>query len=187
MRKVAFYILNGFAVLAALFISGYAFEDPGGWQAVGFMAAMVLPTVALAVLAWRFGPTLRTALIVLSGVSIIISATQAVWPHQWRDFLNSAGPVEAIATFGVVFGLNAFARYHDELLGGALMFIVALTPILAVFFGSGMVRGVLGGSTSAMMLPGVVVGLAYVLDVELNRHSHQSDVNNLKRGASATG
>ena len=188
MRKVAFYILNGFAVLAAAFISGYAFEDPGGWVAAAMTAAWVLPTIALGLLAWRYPTQMRTPLIALSAISMIVAASQAVWPHEWRDFLFRTGPVEAIATFGVVFGLNAFARYHDELLGGALMMLVALTPIAAVYFGSGLQRGVLGGSTSAMLLPGVVIGLVYVLDAELHKHAHHDDVSGqVKRGASATG
>lgn len=177
MRKVAFYVLNGFAVLAGLFISGYIFEDPGGWQAVGFTAAWVLPTLLAGVVAWRFGSSLRNPVIVLATISMIISGSQAVWSTWWRDVLNSLGPVEAMGMFAVVFGLNAYARYHDELLGGALMFGVALTPILAVFFGAGMHAGVLGGSTSALMMPGVVIGLAYVLDAESHKHAHHGQLS----------
>lgn len=184
MRKVAFYVLNGFAVLATLFISGYAFEDPGGWQAAGLTAAWVVPMIAIVLLAWRYPKVMRIPLVVLAGISVIVSASQAVWLEQWKDFLNRVGPVEAIASFVVVMGLNAYARYHDELLGGALMFAVAVTPIAALYFGTGMQRGILGGSTSALMLPGVIAGAAYIIDAELARPAQRKD---FRRGASATG
>ncbi len=183
MRKVAFYVLNGFAVLATLFISGYAFEDPGGWQAVGMMSAFVLPMLVLGLLAWRFPAGMHAPLLALSLISVVISWSQAYWQESWRDFLNRTGPVLGIGTFALVFGLSVFARYHDELFGGSLMMLVAISPILAMFVALGAHASLLGGSTSALMLPGVIIGGVYAVEGYLDRRNPRGTTP----GASVTG
>lgn len=186
MRKVAFYVLNGFAVLATLFISGYAFEDPGGWQGVGLMAGIVVPMVVLGLLAWRFPDGMHAPLLAISLISVVISWSQAYWQDSWREFLNRTGPVLATSTFALVFALSVYARYHDEFFGGVLMVIVAISPILAMFVVLGAHVGLLGGSTSAMLLPGVVIGFVYAVEGYLNR-SNPTSRRGTKRGASVTG
>lgn len=182
MRKVAFYVLNGFAVLATLFIAGYAFEDPGGWQALGGMAAWIVPMIVLGLLAWRFPEEMHAPLLVLSLISIVVSWSQAVWFQNWRDFLNTAGPVLSIGTFALVYALNVYARYHDELFAGSLMVVVAISPILSQFVGTGFHAGILGGSTGAMLMPGVLIGVIYAAEGFVDRRNAGT-----KRGASVTG
>lgn len=182
MRKVAFYVLNGFAVLATLFIAGYAFEDPGGWEAAATMAAWVVPMIALGLLAWRFPDGMHAPLLVMGFISAAISWTEAFWPDFWRDFLNKNGPVLSISAFAVVFALSVYARYHDELFGGLLMMLVAASPILAQFVTIGAHLGLLGGSTSAMLMPGVLIGVIYAAEGFVDRRNAGT-----KRGASVTG
>ena len=186
MRKVAFYVLNGFAVLATLFISGYAFEDPGGWQAVGLMTAIVVPMALLGWLAWRFPEGMHAPLLAISLISVVVSWSQAYWQESWREFLNRTGPVLAIGTFALVFSLSVYSRHHDELFGGSLMVLVSVSPIAAVFIAGGAHLGLLGGSTSALLLPGVVIGLVYAVEGYVTRRNPTSRRGS-RPGASVTG
>jgi len=59
MTRVAFGLMVALTALFGLFAAGYAFEDPGGWQAWGIVAAVAVPLLALTFVAHRW-PTAAT-------------------------------------------------------------------------------------------------------------------------------
>ncbi len=54
VTRIGAWGLVGFAALFGLVAAGYAFEEPGGWAAVGMVAAFVVPAAVLALVAWRW-------------------------------------------------------------------------------------------------------------------------------------
>jgi hypothetical protein len=52
LKRSAFVLMALFTFVVTMFVAGEAFDDPGGWEAVGLVAGWVLPIVGLALLAW---------------------------------------------------------------------------------------------------------------------------------------
>jgi len=52
MRRVPFGLMAAFTLLFGLFAAGYAFEDPGGWQAIGMVAAVAVALPLLTFVAY---------------------------------------------------------------------------------------------------------------------------------------
>jgi hypothetical protein len=83
IKRLGFGVSAVFSVLAGLFITGEAFEEPGGIGAVHLVLALVIPLVGLAGLAW-FRPRLATPIMIgLSGAVVLASLWFAVDPDAW--------------------------------------------------------------------------------------------------------
>jgi hypothetical protein len=52
LRRAGFGVMAFVTAFLGLFVVGETFTDPGGWAAVGLIAAWALPLAGLAVLAW---------------------------------------------------------------------------------------------------------------------------------------
>lgn len=128
---VGFVVGAAFVGLAALFVAGSAFTDPGGWAAVGMTAAWLVPLAALVVLAfWR--P--RQAVPVL-GVAALIPLAFGAWslvdPAAARDWENRVGPVGLVVLLVVSAGLLTLGLSRPVLAGVVLLVVTVVPPLLA--------------------------------------------------------
>ncbi len=180
LRRMALVLTAVFACGGLLFALGYAFEDLGGWVAVGIAAAVVVPLAALTVLAARRRGLALKVLAVAVGL-------YAVWGviSIFVDLFDAPDlPVIAlilalpIAVVGLTHPLRA----------GGLLVVVAAVPLLSVIARLVWEPGVegprlgdlLGGSTGVVVVPLLVfAGLLLVagaLDpgpAEPGSHEHE--------------
>lgn len=91
--------LGVMAVVTALFglvVAAEMFTDPGGWTALGLVAAWAVLLVILAAMAW-YRPEGATRLFaVLIAAVIGVSVWFAANPEDWRGFEDRHGPIRAI-------------------------------------------------------------------------------------------
>jgi hypothetical protein len=156
-----------FGLLGGLFVAGYAFEDPGGWAAVGMTALWVLPLVALSVFALLRPEAAAPAFIWVTfavGLFTLADSAFGVIPRdEW-------GPVAAVVVFALGVAL-AFLGLHRAGLAGLLMIVTGLVQFAAIAVGvtvheSGDGPGpgaMLGGSSGVVVMPLLLVGALFLL------------------------
>lgn len=107
------------------FVVGETVTDPGGWEALGLVAAWAIPFVALTALAW-FRPTWATWLfaVLIAGV-IGVSAWFALDPDGWRAFEDRNGPVRDVATFVLAAGIALLGLKRTAVAGWMLLVSLA--------------------------------------------------------------
>lgn len=176
LRYTAFTLMVLFGLLGGLFIAGYAFEDPGGWTAVLMTAGWVLPMLALVVYALvrkqAAGPVF-VAVTVFVGLGSVLDSLVTVVPRDdW-------GPVLGITVFALGVAL-AFLGLYRTRLAGLLMVALALVQLLATALvhvvhgelfsdeGPGLIA-LLGGSSGAVVLPLLVIGVLFLMSDSLGR------------------
>lgn len=168
-RIVALTLMLALGVLATLFTAGEAFEDPGGAEAFGLVASWLVPLVIVSAAAWRWpdhlGPLLFAATVVLLAL--------AVWnladPDAWRRVEDGTGPVRAIAAFALAIPVAVHA-FHRPRLGGALLLVIALGPLVLGAFAQGRNAG--AAATRLLAVPMVIAG---VLDLASARSDASVD------------
>lgn len=165
--RVAFWAMAVFAVLGSLFVAGYAFEDPGGWQAVGLVASWAVPMLVLAFVAWRWpsvGVWVMAGALVLVAGGLVWAVVEA---SAWHDFVNDVGPVPGIATFALGLPLAVLGLRRPTTAG---LMIVAVSVMAYVAFlasvedepGRGLGAS-LSTSSTAMVAPFLVIGLLFLV------------------------
>lgn len=168
LRYVAFTLMALFGLLGGLFVAGYAFEDPGGWAAVGMTALWVVPMVALSVFALRRPAAAGPVLVGVTATVAVFTLLDSVVGVIPRDDM---GPVAAIVVFalGVVL---AFLGLHRAGLAGLLMVAIALAQLAAtmlVLMGAGGLGegpgagGMLTTSSGVVVVPLLVVGALFLV------------------------
>ena len=175
LRYVAFTFMALFGLFGGMFVAGSAFDDPGGWAAVGMTALWVIPLVALSVFAFRqpeaAGPVFvaATALVVL--FTLADSAFGIIPRDDW-------GPIAAVAVFALGVAL-AFLGLHRPALAGMLMVAAGLAQLVATVIGVAVREtgdgpgpgSMLGGSSGVVVLPILVVGVLFLIAGSLDRES----------------
>ncbi len=177
LRYTAFSLMVLFGVLGGLFVAGYAFEDPGGWNAVLMTAGWVLPMLALVVYALvrkeAAGPVF-VAVTAFVGVGTVLDSLVTLVPRDdW-------GPVLSVSVLALGVALAFLGLFHARL-AGLLMTGLALVQLLATALahvvhgelftdgGPGLVA-LLGGSSGVVVLPLLVTGALFLMADSL---SHQ--------------
>lgn len=164
---VAFSVMLLFGALGGLFAAGYAFEDPGGWAAVGIVALYAVPAIALSgYAALRPAPAGRVLAVVTVVVALLVllNAVVGLWDR------DEIGPVDSIAVLGLGVALG-FLGLHRPRLAGRLILAVALAQLLSLFAraavhgaGDGPPLGAaLGGSSGVVVVPMLLIGGLFVL------------------------
>ena len=145
-----------FLTLAAAFVIGETVSDPGGWAAVGLIAAWAVPLAACMLVAWRWPEAGTWLLGVLTAALLVGAVWFAVDPAAWRQVENSVGPVRALATLVVTGGLAVLGLRRTGV-AGILLVGAAAVPVL---LDSGR-----GGASSLTLVavPGIVAGVLYLL------------------------
>ena len=127
IKYVAFGLMAAFVTLGSLFIAGYAFEDPGGWQAVGMVAAWLVPLLALTFVAYKWP---AAAVWVLGGALVLLVGTYGWYSldnEWWRDLMDESGPVLGISAFALGLPM-AVLGLRRPLTAGLLLVAAAVIP-----------------------------------------------------------
>lgn len=74
MRRAGLILAAMYVGFFGLFVAGDAFADPGGWTALGLVAAWLLPTVLLSLLADDTGPVRGVVTMALSAPLAVLDA-----------------------------------------------------------------------------------------------------------------
>lgn len=153
LRRTALGVTALFAVGGLLFALGYAFEDLELWSAVLVTAALVLPLVALVVLALRRP---ETALRVVTAAVVLFGAYVAL------DVVVELFEAPEVPLIGLVLSVPiAILGQRRALRAGELLLVLAALPFVQVLVrllteaavdrpGLG---ALLGGSTGAVVVP----------------------------------
>ncbi len=164
LRRFAVGVALAYVVVGGMFIVGETFTDPGGWDAVGLVAVWLVPLLGLGWLAlWR--PHVAAAsLAAITGAVVVVSIAAAVLGHRWSAFEDHHGPVRAIVVFALCGVLAAFG-YRRPTAGGILLLIGSVVPAVL----SAVTRGPGTAALPIVALPGVVVGVLYLLSARRAR------------------
>ena len=152
---------GGFAVMtlstciAAIFIIGETFTDPGGWKAAGLVAAWAVPLVVLAALAWFRPGWAVPGCAVLTGALIGIGIWFVVSPR-------GKGPTEAILTFALA-AVTAVLGLKRTGVAGALLLIVGIAPFAIYSLG----RGHGPSSLLAVSVAPIISGVLYLFSATI--------------------
>lgn len=176
LRYVAFTLMALFGLLGGLFVAGYAFEEPGGWAAVGLTASWVLPMAALSVFALLRPTTAAPVFVwVTAGVALATLADSLFGVVPRDDW----GPVLAVIVFSTGVSL-AFLGLHRPALAGLLMVALGLVQLVATALGfvvhEGLGEGpgpgaMLGTSSGVVVVPLLVIGALFLLAGSLGHDS----------------
>jgi hypothetical protein len=168
LERARFLKRSGFTLMAlstlffGAFIVGETFTDPGGWKAVGLVAAWAVPLAGLAAVAWYRPDWAVRVFAVLTAVAIGMSIWFAMSPHGWRSFENQNGPIRGIITF-VLAAAIALLGLKRTAAAGVLLLVLGIVPVAV----SGL--GTLGGLGSLVVVSSapVVTGILYLLSARM--------------------
>jgi hypothetical protein len=156
LKWAGFTVMALSSLIAAIFIVGETFTDPGGWEAAGLVAAWAVPLAVLAALAWYRPGWAVPVLAVLTAAVIGMSIWLAVSPR-------GKGPTDAILTFALAAAIAVLGLKRTGA-AGVLLLTVGIVPF-AVF---SLVSGHGGfGSLAAVSFAPIVTGVLYLLSASI--------------------
>lgn len=158
LRRTALGLIGAFVALGSLFIVGETIDDPGGWPAVGLIAAWAVPLIALGALSWSRPEPAAKVLTGLTALMIAASILYAASPGTWRTFEDRHGPIRAIALF-VLCGAAGLLGRRRPRPAGVLLLVLAVVPAGVTSL------AVDGGMRATSAAVGVVTGPAAVAGV----------------------
>lgn len=168
LKWIAFVLTMLLGALGGMFVAAYAFQEPGGWAAVGLTAAWLVPLVLLAVLALLRPQVAGVVLAVAVGLVVVIDAVGWSLGEQ----LRALGPFPAVAALvvGVALGFLGLRRPRlaGLLLAALAVLQYAMTVLGALIRSRGEPGGpgpmmVLGGSSGAVVMPLLVLGVLFFI------------------------
>jgi hypothetical protein len=150
--------LGVMAVVTALFglvVAAEMFTDPGGWTALGLVAAWAVLLVILAAMAW-YRPEGATRLFaVLIAAVIGVSVWFAANPEDWRGFEDRHGPIRAILSL-VLAAAVALLGVKRTAAAGVLLLVLGVVPVVVSGLGSPLGLASLAVVSSAAVIAGVL-------------------------------
>jgi peptidoglycan/LPS O-acetylase OafA/YrhL len=174
-RRVALSLVLGFAVLATLFVSGYAFDDPGGPEAWVMTGLWVLPMVGVSLWAWFSPRTVEPVLWVLTAAVVGMSTWWSLAPQAWQRFMDERGPITAIVALAVGVCLAVWG-YHRPGRATVGLVAIAVSPLVGAVLAAGSGYTMAGTSTVVAVSPFLTCALLYLLAWRLNRRQRRTDV-----------
>lgn len=179
VKRIGAWGLVAFAALFGLFAAGYAFEDPGGWAAVGLVALYVVPAVLLAVVAWRWPQRAMVTVVPVVAVIALAWVALPLFAEAVRGWFDDVGPVFALATGVAAVALAVLGLHRPGLAGTLLIAVAAFVFLQLVIEANALVEGpgplgLLGTSGGVVLLPMVVSGVLLLVAYELERHEHRA-------------
>jgi hypothetical protein len=118
-----------FSVLAGLFASGYAMDDPGGLAGIGLVLLIFVPMLLGSLLAWRLPGVAYRILLAVTALAVVVGLWQLIDPRSLADIENEHGPISAIGSFitmiplALVWRLRAWPAV-------LMLLVIALTGLL---------------------------------------------------------
>ncbi len=157
LKEAGFTLMALYTLLGGAFIIGETFDDPGGWLALGLVAAWAVPLGALGALAWYRPERAVPVFITLVAGVVGLSISFAVNPEGWRAIETGNGPVRDIVVFALAPGL-AVLGLRNIVAAGLLLVVLGAAPLLGASIGEGSQVSLAVAST-----PPVAAGVLYVL------------------------
>jgi len=170
LRGAALILAGMYGFFFGAFIVGETVMDPGGWTAAGWIAAWVVPLVALALLSW-YRPTWATrvfAVLMIGEVGVYVWS--AIAPEAWRSFENSTGPVRGIISFAIAIPLSLLGWKRPAAAGAMLVALPMLPAIMTVIAAAG---GAIAGvwPLAVVDAPAGVIGILYLAPAAVQKGS----------------
>lgn len=175
IQRIGSWGLVGIAALFGLFAAGYAFEDPGGWAAVGMVVSFLAPTGLFGAIAWRWphraGVTVVPFVVAITLVWILLP----VFPDELREWFDRVGPVFAMTTTVAAVVLAILGLRRPVLAGGLLIGIALFIFTQLVLAADALHEGpgpwgLLGTSGGVMLRPMAVAGALLLAGHWLEQH-----------------
>lgn len=166
LKRTGFILMAASTLFFGLFVVGETLVDPGGWKALGLIAAWAVPLAALAAISWfRPGSAVWVFAVLIAAV-IGVSIWFAVDPEGWRAFEDRNGPIRDIVMFIVVAAV-ALLGLKRTATAGVMLLILGIVPIAIMSFGS------LAGSGSLWVVTStpVISGILYLLSAKMSGSS----------------
>lgn len=162
LRGTGFGLMALSTLLFGTFVVADTVHDPGGWEAVGMIAAWAVPMAGLAALSW-FWPDGAVWVICALVVAMVGVATWfAVDVDGWTAFEDRNGPVRDIALFVVAAGA-AVLGLRRTASAGVLLLILGVVPTAIASVGS--LEEI--GPAIVFSTP-VIAGILYLLSANLS-------------------
>lgn len=155
LRRAGFIVMAATTLFFGLFVVGETFMNPGGWEAVGLVAAWAIPLAALAAIAWFRPDWAVWVFAVLIAGLVAMSIWFALDPDGWRAFEDRNGPIRDVITF-VVAAAVALLGLKRTRAAGLMLLVLGTVPLAIMSLGSldGFVLLVL--VTSAPVISGIL-------------------------------
>ncbi len=172
MKRALILKRAGFGVMAfstaffGLFVAGDTFTDPGGWEALGLVAAWAVPLAAIAAIAWYRPRWAIRVFAVLIVALIDVGIWFAVDPKGWRAFEDRNGPIRGIITFALAAAV-ALLGLKRTAVAGAMLLVLGIVPLALSSLGSGFGFVSLAVVSSAP----VIAGVLYLLSARMTGRS----------------
>lgn len=163
VRKLALYLVLGFAVLGGLLTVNQTLADHSGVFGFAFTAAWLFPMVIGCWLAWR-RPMIAFPLLMIWSMSVLgLLLWQALAPSWWNPILNSNGPIITTAMFALtaplaIYGYQRRTRFVALILIGLSALNIMATSNTATDQNSAL------GTTIPVMAAGVLYLIASFVD-----------------------
>ena len=171
LRRAGVVLMAAFAILGAAWITAEAFEEPGGWRAVGVVGLWLVPLTLLLAISWYRVTWATMLLSALVAVVVGLSIWFAVDSASWRAFEDNNGPVRAVSSFVLAAPL-ALIGWRRPLPAGVLLVVLGAVPFaLSAVGGFGGV-----GSITAVSLPPAMTGTLYVVAEAMQRRASPKPV-----------
>ena len=114
LQRTGAAVMAVFTVLAAIFIAGYALQDPGGNAGLLMTLAWVVPMLVLAVAAWFWPAPTAPLLLALASAFIAACVWLAFDPAALREFISENGPVIAVSVVALAFPAAVLGLQRDS-------------------------------------------------------------------------
>ncbi|HZD70462.1 MAG TPA: hypothetical protein VFA45_16660 [Actinomycetes bacterium] len=155
LKRAGFGVMAFITAFFGLFVVGETFTDPGGWQALGWVATWAVPLAALAAVAWYRPEWAARLFAVLTAAVIGVSVWFAVNPEGWRAFEDRHGPIRAIISF-VLAAAVALLGLKRTAVAGVLLLVLGVVPVVVSSLGSQLGFASLAVVSSAPFIGGVL-------------------------------
>jgi hypothetical protein len=136
LRWLGFAVMAGFAGLAGLILVGYTASDPGGWQALGLVAAVGVPLALLCLLAYLRPSVALPVLAVGVLAPVGFGVLQLLDYQRWNAWEDTHGPLGLVLLLAVAVPLAVLGLSRPRA-AGWLMLAAALAPVLLATIGAG--------------------------------------------------
>ena len=163
IRKITMAVMIGFGILGGLFAGGYAWEDEGFLRGSLMVASYAVPMIVVSWLAWRRSAAALPLIVVATLWVVATSLLDASDPMRWGPVWDRLGPVLAISGFAVSVVLAVYGYRQRARLAGALLVAATGIPLFAGVIMGTQEGPLIGGSTSAGVLPGLIAGIIYLV------------------------
>ena len=150
-----------FSLLAGLFVSGYAMDDPGGRAGLGLVLLIFGPMILGSLLAWKRPAIAYPTLIAVTALAVVIAVWQLIDVRSLVDFENEHGPISAIASF-ITMVPFALVWRHRRWPATLLLLVVALVGVLPEVR-TGLHMGSSMAAALPMLLEAALLGAAAAL------------------------